>query len=121
MDQGEKFQNIDAYIAGFPVEIRERLEEIRAMIQMEAPEAVETIKYRMPTFMLNGNMVYFAAFKKHIGLFSVPVAHADFADQVTGYTTGTGSIQFPHNQPLPLELIAALVAIRVRQQREKGI
>jgi uncharacterized protein YdhG (YjbR/CyaY superfamily) len=121
MEQGEKFQNIDAYIAGFPVEIRERLEAIRATIQIEAPDAVETIKYRMPTFMLHGNMVYFAAFKKHIGLFSVPVEHADFANAVAGYTTGTGSIQFPHNAPLPLELIAALVAVRVWEQREKAV
>lgn len=117
--QEEPIQNIDAYIADFPLEIRERLETIRGLIHNLAPDAVETIKYRMPTFMLTKNLVYFSAFKKHIGLFAVPVEHPDFATAVAGFKTGSGSIQFPHNQPLPLELITALLEARIREHRSK--
>jgi len=119
MKQEEPIPNIDAYIADFPVETREKLETIRGLVHALAPDVIETIKYRMPTFMLTKNLVYFAAFKKHIGLFAVPVEHPDFATAVADFKTGSGSIQFPNNRPLPLELITALLEARIRQHRDE--
>ena len=112
---------IDAYITAFPVEIRERLELVRATIQAAAPEATETIKYGMPTFVLNGNLVYFAAFKHHLGIYSFPSAQKAFAKQLAGYKTGKGSIQLPHDQPLPLDLIGEMVRFRVAENLAKPV
>lgn len=114
-------RSIDNYISGFPVaDVRERLAHTRFIIQQAAPAATEAIEYGMPCFVLHDNLVYFAAFNKHISLFSVPVEAAELADMLVGYKTGKGSVQFPLNQPLPLELIAELVGRRVQQQQAKA-
>src|SRR5882762_3128978 len=104
-----KPKNIDDYITNFPVETREILERIRATIRRAAPAAVETIKYGMPAFTLKGNLVYFAAYKKHIGLYAVPTDLEEFKKELSPYKTGSGSVQFPLDKPIPLRLIARLV------------
>ena len=109
-----QFQNIDAYIATFPKEIRALLEQVRETIQNIAPDAKEAIKYAMPTFMLNGkNLVHFAAFKNHIGFYATPRGHLEFKEALAPYKSGKGSVQFPIDSPMPLDLIARMVQFRV--------
>ncbi len=114
-----KPKDIDEYIAGFPEEIQLILEQVRATIQQAAPDARETIKYAMPTFTLNGNLVYFAAFKNHIGFYPVPAAVEAFKDELSVYKQGKGSVQFPLDKPMPLSLIERIVKFRVKQNSEK--
>jgi len=111
-----QFSTIDEYINSFPPNMQEVLQMLRQMIKEEAPEAKETIKYGMPTFTLHGNLVYFAAWKKHIGFYPITsemeAAIAELADYKT---SGKGTIQFPLSQPLPLPLIRQIVGFRVRE------
>jgi len=115
-----KPKNVDVYIAGFPKDVQKILEQIRATIKKAAPAAGETIKYAMPTFTLNGNLVYFAAYKKHIGFYPVPTGNKTFEKEFSAYKTGKGSIQFPLEKPMPLSLIKKIVAFRVKQNSEKA-
>jgi uncharacterized protein YdhG (YjbR/CyaY superfamily) len=115
------FNNIDEYIASFPEEIQEILGKMRKTIQSAAPNAVEGIKYAMPVFMLNGNLVYFAAFKNHIGFYPTPAANEAFKKELSIYKTGKGSIQFSMDEPIPYELIAQIVQFRVAQNLEKRV
>ncbi len=108
-------KNIDEYIAGFPPDVQEILEKIRITIRKAAPDAKETIKYRMPTFMLNGNLVYFAAFKNHIGFYPVPTGIEKFKKELAVYEQGKGSVQFPLDQPIPYSLISKIVKFRVKE------
>ena len=101
--------NIDEYIAGFPDKTQEALRQVRQAIRNAAPEAEETIKYDMPAYTLNGNLVYFAAFKNHIGFYSAPTDDPDFTEALLAYKTGKGSVQFPLSGPMPLELITRMV------------
>jgi len=105
---------IDEYIAGFPVETQAILEEIRSLIREEAPDAVETISYAIPTFDLNGtHLVHFAGFKNHIGFYPTGGGADTFAEELKSYKTGKGSVQFPLNKPVPYDLIRRIVAYRV--------
>src|SRR5688500_12767901 len=105
-----KAVDMNAYIAEFPEEIREMLEAVRAVVKKTAPAAEETIKYDMPTFMLEGkNLVYFAAFKNHIGFYGAPTGNEAFAKDFAPYKSGKGSLQFPFDKPMPLALIAKIV------------
>ena len=113
-------QTIDDYIAEFPHDIQEILEAIRATIQEEAPDANEAIKYQIPTFTLNGNLVHFAAFKKHIGFYPTPKAIEQFKEELSGYQSAKGSIQFPLDKPIPLDLIRKMVQFRVKENLEKA-
>jgi len=113
-------KNIDEYIAGFPDEIRVLLEEIRMTIRSAAPEAKEAISYQMPTFRLNGNLVHFAAFKNHIGLYPAPTGIETFRKELSAYKGGKGSVQFPISEPLPLDLITRIVRFRVDENLKKG-
>jgi len=112
--------DIDAYIAGFPREVRRRLEAIRTTIAGAVPEATEAIKYQMPTFVLHGNLLHFAAFQHHIGLYPTPSGVSAFASALAKYTTGKGSVQFPLDEPTPLALIARIARHRARENREKA-
>ena len=103
---------VDEYIALFPKNIQERLCLIRSAIREAAPEAAEKISYQMPTYHQNGNVVHFAAFRDHISLFPAPSGVEAFADRLTAYKTSKGTIQFPHAQPLPLELIGEITRWR---------
>ncbi len=118
MDSGKN--NIDAYIAGFPEETQKRLQQIRTVIKQAAPDAEETIKYALPTFVLHGNLVHFGAFKNHIGFYPVPSGIEAFKKELAAYKQAKGSVQFPFNQPLPLELISKIVAFRVKENSEKA-
>jgi uncharacterized protein YdhG (YjbR/CyaY superfamily) len=111
---------IDAYIAAFPPAIQERLAAIRAVIQATAPDAAETISYAMPTFTLHGNLIHFAAFKHHIGLYPTPSGIEVFAAELAAYKNAKGSVQFPHDQPLPLDLIRRITLYRVEENRQRA-
>jgi uncharacterized protein YdhG (YjbR/CyaY superfamily) len=112
-------KDIDAYIAGYPKDVQEILEKIRAIIRKEAPDAEEAIKYQMPTFVLKGNLVHFAAFKNHIGLYPTPSGTEKFKAEIAGYQGAKGSIRFPVDQPIPYDLIRAIVAFRVKENLER--
>jgi uncharacterized protein YdhG (YjbR/CyaY superfamily) len=113
-------QTIDEYIAGFPPDVQEILQEIRATIRQAAPDALETIKYRMPTFTLKGNLVHFAAFQKHIGFYPVPTGIEKFKEELSVYKQGKGSVQFPLNKPIPYDLISRIVEFRVQENLKKA-
>jgi len=109
------FHTIDEYISTFPPEVQVRLHELRAAISNEAPNASERISYGMPTFYLNGNLVYFAAYKNHIGFYPTPSGVEAFRTELSEYKWAKGSVQFPHNKPLPLQLISKIVSFRVKE------
>lgn len=112
--------SIDEYIAAFPEETQIVLEEIRTFIKKIVPDAEETISYAIPTFKLNGTyLVYFAAFKTHIGFYPTPVGMEAFKDRLSAYKTGKGSVQFPLNKPMPFELIHDIVQFRLSENLEQ--
>ena len=106
---------IDEYIAGFPSDVQAILEKIRLTIRQAAPDAKETIKYQMPTFTLNGNLVYFAAFKNHIGFYPPVTGLAKFRKALSVYEGPKGSLIFPFNEPIPFDLISQIVKFRVKE------
>lgn len=114
-----KPKDTNEYIAGFAPEVQQLLEKVRSTIQKAAPEAVEAISYGMPAFKLNGNLVYFAAFKSHIGFYALPSGNEAFQKDLSQYKTGKGSIQFPFDKPLPLELITKIVKFRIEENAQK--
>ncbi len=107
------YQTIDEYIAGFPPEVQQLLQQMRATIKAAAPQAQEKISYQMPTFYLHGNLVHFAAFKNHIGFYPAPQGIEAFQAELSAYKGAKGSVQFPINQPLPLDLVRRIVEYRV--------
>ena len=111
---------IDEYIADFPPDIREKLEALRAMIRKAAPQATEKISYRMPTFWLEGNLVHFAAFRNHIGFYPTPSGIEGFQAELEPYKNAKGSVQFPLDRPLPLELMERIVRYRVEENMAKA-
>ena len=111
---------IDEYIASFPNEVREKLEKMRATIRKAAPRAEEKISYRMPTFALKGNLVHFAAFKKHIGFFPTSSGIRKFKQELSVYDGGKGSVQFPLDQPIPFGLISKIVKFRVKENLKRA-
>lgn len=113
--------DIDAYIAGFSEPVQALLQQVRATIRAAAPKATETISYGIPTFSLKGPLVYFAAFSRHIGFYATPTGHEAFAAELSHYKQGKGSVQFPFDQPLPLDLIERIVRYRVAQKSGKGV
>jgi uncharacterized protein YdhG (YjbR/CyaY superfamily) len=114
-----KAANVDEYIAGFPKEIQQLLKAVRATIKKAAPKAEEMISYQMPAYKYHGSLVYFAAFKNHIGFYATPTGHTAFKKELSVYKEGKGSVQFPHNQPLPLALISRIVKFRVKENLER--
>ncbi len=111
-----QFKTVDEYIDSFPEKEREILQTLRQTIKDEVPDAVEAIKYGMPTFVFHGNLVYFAAWKKHIGFYPITGEMEANIEALADYkTSGKGTIQFPYNQPLPLSLIRTIVQFRVRE------
>ncbi|MBN1410823.1 MAG: DUF1801 domain-containing protein [Spirochaetales bacterium] len=113
-------ETIDEYIKSFPKEVQKILQQIRATIKKAAPDAEEAIKYRMPTFVLNGNLVHFAAFKNHIGFYPIPSGITAFKNELSAYKQGKGSVQFPLDKPMPLALISKIVKFRVKENRAKA-
>lgn len=111
----ETFKTIDEYIATFPQEVQVILEQLRKIIRESAPEAEEAIRYQMPTFRLNGNLVHFAAYKNHIGFYPTPSAIEKFTEELSSYKTSKGAIQFPLNEPIPFTLAKEIVRFRVKE------
>jgi uncharacterized protein YdhG (YjbR/CyaY superfamily) len=114
------FISIDEYIAAFTKETQKILEKIRAAIKAAAPEAEEKISYQMPTFFLKGNLVHFAAYKKHIGFYPTPSGIQAFKNELSIYKGAKGSVQFPIDKPMPLELISKIVIFRVAENLKKA-
>ena len=114
------FNSIDDYIATFSKEIQIILEELRGTIKAAAPEAEEKISYQMPTFFLKGNLIHFAAFKNHIGLYPSPSGTQAFKRELSIYQGAKGSIKFPIDKPLPMELIRKIVKFRVVENLKKA-
>ena len=112
---GRQFKTIDEYIGTFPPEVRKILGQLRETIHEAAPEAGEAIKYRIPTFTLNGNLVHFAAFEHHIGFYPTPSAIEAFKSELSQYKTAKGSIQFPIDEPIPFDLVKRMVHFRVME------
>jgi uncharacterized protein YdhG (YjbR/CyaY superfamily) len=113
------FKNIDEYIAIQIPEVKILLEQMRQTILKAAPEAEEVISYNMPAFKYQGMLVYFAAYKNHIGFYATPTGHSEFKDELSAYKQGKGSVQFPLSKPLPLDLISRIVAFRVKENLKK--
>ncbi len=114
------FNNVDEYISTFPKETQELLKQVRKTIRQAAPDAGESISYGMPAYKLNGKpLVYFAAFKNHIGFYATPTGHKEFADELSKYKQGKGSVQFPLDKPMPLDLIERITKFRVKENSSK--
>lgn len=112
-------ETVASYLAKFPEASQKRMQQIRALILEKAPEAQESISYGMPAYKTNEKpLIYFAAFKNHIGLYATPSGHTHFADALSQYKQGKGSVQFPNEQPLPLDLIAEIIAFRVEENKK---
>jgi len=111
---------VDAYIAQFPPEVQRLLAEIRAVIRAAAPEAEEKISYRMPGYAQCGALVWFAAFKRHIGFYPTASGIAAFKDELSAYKTARGSVQFPLDQPIPYDLIRKIVRFKVAENTGKA-
>jgi uncharacterized protein YdhG (YjbR/CyaY superfamily) len=120
MSTEQKPKSIDEYIAGFSPDVQEILQKIRRTVKKAAPEATETIKYQMPTFMLKGNLVYFAAFKNHIGFFPPVTGNEKLMNELSVYEGPKGSLKFPLDKPIPYNLIRRIINIRVRENLEKA-
>ncbi|GAA4462544.1 DUF1801 domain-containing protein [Nibrella saemangeumensis] len=115
------FKTVDEYINSFPQDVQALLKKFRELIKANAPEAVESISYGMPAYKTNGKpLVYFAGFKKHIGFYATPTGHAEFADELSTYKQGKGSVQFPLSQQIPYDLIRRIVAFRVQENAGKS-
>jgi uncharacterized protein YdhG (YjbR/CyaY superfamily) len=113
-------RNIDEYIGGFPEDVQRILEKIRSTISKAAPDAEEAIKYQIPTFTLNGNLVHFAAFKNHIGFYPAPKGIEKFQKELAAYQTGKGTLQFPLEKPIPFGLISRVVKFRAKENQAKA-
>jgi uncharacterized protein YdhG (YjbR/CyaY superfamily) len=113
-------KNIDEYIAGFPSDVQTILEKIRMTIRKAAPGAEETIKYQIPTFTLKGNLVHFAAYKKHIGFYPAPRGIPKFKKELSIYGSGKGTLKFPLDKPIPFDLISKIVKFRVNETLKRA-
>jgi len=116
----DKPNNIDEYISIFPGEVQEILEQIRAAIKEAAPQATELISYGMPAFKLNGILVWFAAYSKHIGFYPHSSGILAFKKELSVYKGGKGSVQFPLDKPVPLDLISEIVKFRLIEDMHKA-
>ena len=112
-------KNIDEYIADFPDDVQKSMEKVRATIRKAAPRAEEAIKYQIPTFVLNGNLIHFAGYKNHIGLYPGSRAIEEFEDELSGYKLSKGTVQFPLDKPMPLGLINRITKFCVQRNLAK--
>ncbi len=115
-----KIKDVDTYISLHPENVRVLLEKLRHAIQSAAPKAEEVISYQMPAFKYHGMLVYFAAYKKHIGFYAVPTGIAEFKKELSVYKTSKGTVQFPLDKPLPLALIKKIVKFRAKENLNKA-
>ena len=111
---------VDNYIKTFPEDVQEKLKQIRAIIKEAAPDAVEGMNYNMPSYKIcNKPLVYFAGFKNHIGFYATPTGHSAFAEELSNYKQGKGSVQFPLNKPVPYDLIKRIVKFRANENKNR--
>lgn len=115
----KRFETIDEYIATFPKNVQNILEEMRKVIKESAPESEEAISYGMPTFKLKGNLVHFAAYKNHIGFYPTPSAIEAFKEDLSSYKSSKGAVQFLIDKPIPFELVKKIVIFRVEENLAK--
>jgi uncharacterized protein YdhG (YjbR/CyaY superfamily) len=113
-------KNIHEYISEFPADVQEVLQKVRETIQGAAPDAEETINYHIPTYKLNGNLVHFAGYKKHIGFYPTPSGIVHFKDKLAAFESAKGSVKFPLDQPIPYDLIREITTFRVQENLEKA-
>lgn len=113
-------ETVESYISSFSPEIQEILEKVRATIKEAAPDARERISYKMPAFLLNGALVYYAAYKRHVGFYPTASGIEAFKDELSEYKSAKGSIQFPIEKPIPYELISKIVKFRVGENIKKN-
>jgi uncharacterized protein YdhG (YjbR/CyaY superfamily) len=118
--QQNHYSTVDEYIALFPVDVQKKLNEVRATIKAAAPEAEEKISYQMAAFTLKGILVYYAAYKHHIGFYPTASGIEHFKSEITDYATSKGTVQFPLDKPLPLELVRRIVTYRVQENLAKA-
>ena len=116
----DKFNAIDTYIAKFPEDVQKTLNELRRVIKAAAPEAEEKISYQIPTFVLEGNLVHFAAYKNHIGFYPTPGAIEKFKEDLAGFETSKGALRFPLSEPVPYDLVKRMVIFRVKENLQKA-
>ncbi len=110
------FLSVDEYIASFPPEIQNRLSEMRRIVFQVIPEAKERISYNMPAYDYDGILCYFAGFKNHVGFYALPTSHAVFAEELSKYKVGKGSVQFPHMEDLPIDLIRRMLWFNIEEK-----
>lgn len=121
MEKGKALPvSIDQYISEAPQEIQQKLRELRTVIKAEVPEAEERIAYGMPTFSQEGNLVHFAAFKNHIGFFPAPSGIENFKDELAKYKTSKGTVQFPLDEEMPMDLVREIVRFRLKENLSKA-
>lgn len=118
-EEPDERKAVDDYIAGFDPPIRERLTQIREIVHEIVPDAKERISYGMPTFRKNGNLIHYAGYARHVGLYPLPHAMEVFEEELKSYPRGKGSVQFPHDRPLPIETIRRIVEYRVGEKRDE--
>jgi uncharacterized protein YdhG (YjbR/CyaY superfamily) len=114
-------RDIDEYIARYPADVQETLQKLRTAIREAAPEAEEAISYQIPTFCWHGNLVHFAAYKKHVGFYPTPSGIEHFRDELSGFKLSKGTVQFPLDQPIPFDLVTRIVKFRVQENRERAV
>ena len=115
----KNYETIDEYISDFPKETQKKLTEMRKTIQKQAPQAAEKISYQMPTFYLNGNLVHFAGYAKHIGFYPTSTGIRAFEGALAAYKHAKGSVQFPLEKPLPTALIRKIVKFRIKENMHR--
>jgi uncharacterized protein YdhG (YjbR/CyaY superfamily) len=120
MEKKAGYTSIDEYIMSFPENVQKKLTELRKLIRRTAPDATEKISYQMPTFYLNGNLVHFAAYSRHIGFYPTSSGIARFKREISNYRHSKGAVQFPLEEPLPTELIKKIVKYRVAENTKKA-
>ena len=119
MGKKSAYASIDEYIRGFPKDVQDKLQKLRHVIRKAAPDAQERISYRIPAFYLNGNLVYFAAYAKHIGFYPTASGIASFTKELSAYKSSKGAVQFPMDKPLPLDLVKKITEFRAQENRKK--
>ncbi len=119
MNKMKTYKTIDAYIASYPKDVQVILEKMRSTIQKLAPKAEEAISYGIPTFKLNGNLVHFAAYEKHIGFYPGAAGIFAFQKEISKYKWSKGTVQFPVGEPIPWDLISKIVKFRVKENTQK--
>ncbi|MGB5554970.1 MAG: DUF1801 domain-containing protein [Flavobacteriaceae bacterium] len=116
----DKPNSVEEYLRDFPENVQVKLRQMRSTIQENAPSAEESISYGMPAYKLGGKpLFYFAGFKNHIGFYATPTGHQQFQKELSIYKQGKGSVQFPIDQPLPIELIRRIVWFRAQENLNK--